>query len=175
LAQGKSQLAVCVVAVSADVKGGRMYGSWRAFRLRPHARPARAGVSCGHYGRYRRPRSARVPRCALALAVIVAISTTWTASLAGQATRGSAEKELGSLMHSPLPHVPDDRVKGPEVSASPATANDESCFLWQLTGVGSPTAGVASLRVPEQARKDFRARLQRGQRQEAGQDGRTST
>jgi tetratricopeptide (TPR) repeat protein len=88
--------------------------------------------------------------------LIVAAAAAWSIPLAGQATRGSAEKELGSLIHSPLPHVPDDRVKGPDVEASPAAANDESCFMWPLTGVGSPTAGVASLEVPAQARKDFR-------------------
>ena len=31
-------------------------------------------------------------------------------SLAGQATRGSATKEPGSLIHSSLPPIPDDRV-----------------------------------------------------------------
>jgi tetratricopeptide (TPR) repeat protein len=87
--------------------------------------------------------------------LIVAAATMWTIPLAGQATRGSAEKQLGSLIHSPLPHVPDERVKGPDEATPPAAADDESCFLWPLTGVSSVTAGVASLAVPEPARKDF--------------------
>lgn len=62
------QLAVCVVAASADVEGGRMYESWRALGVKTTCAPARAGVSCGHYGRYRWPRSARVRRCTIVLA-----------------------------------------------------------------------------------------------------------
>lgn len=79
----------------------------------------------------------------------------WSSSLVGQATRGSATKQLNSLFHSPVPPVPDDRVKGPDGAAFATTSGDESCFMWPLTGVRSPTAGVASLEVPGQARKDF--------------------
>ena len=74
--------------------------------------------------------------------------------LGGQANHGSATKEPGSLFHSPLPQVPDNRVTGPDRELSPALA-DEFCFMWPLTGVRSPIAGVASLEVPGPARKDF--------------------
>ncbi len=59
------------------------------------------------------------------------------------------------MIHSPLPHVPDDRVKGPNSAAFTVAANDEACFLWPLTGLRSPTAGVSSLAVQGQARKEF--------------------
>jgi tetratricopeptide (TPR) repeat protein len=75
--------------------------------------------------------------------------------LAAQASRGLATKETGALLRSPLPHVPDDRVKGPDQSVLASSADDESCFMWPLTGLRAPTAGVASLEVPGQARKDF--------------------
>jgi tetratricopeptide (TPR) repeat protein len=87
--------------------------------------------------------------------LIWAVAASWTVPLAGQATRGSAIKEPGSILHSSLPHVPDDRVKGPDGATSTPTAGDESCFIWPLTGIRSSTAGVASLAVPAQARKDF--------------------
>jgi len=79
----------------------------------------------------------------------------WAAPLLAQANHGSATKEPGSLIRSPLPQVPDDRVKGPDTAAPPPVAADESCFMWPLTGIRSSTAGVASLQVPGPARKDF--------------------
>lgn len=59
------------------------------------------------------------------------------------------------MIHNPLPAVPDDRVQGPD-SPFITAADDESCFMWPLTGIRSPTSTVASLKVPGQARKDFR-------------------
>jgi len=90
--------------------------------------------------------------CAKALIV----AAFWAAPLAAQV---SAHQKHGvvysSLVHNQLPNVPDGRVKGPDGAASTTAAGDESCFMWPLTGIRSPTAGVASLEVPEQARKDF--------------------
>lgn len=88
--------------------------------------------------------------------LICALAVLWTTSLPGQATRGSATKQQGSLFHSPLPSVPDDRVKGPDAPVSAPAASDESCFVWPLTGLRSPTTEVTSLEVPRPARKDFR-------------------
>lgn len=87
--------------------------------------------------------------------LIIALAGLCSTRLAGQATRGSASKEPGSLIHSSLPPIPDDRVTGPDTGIVFSVAPDESCFLWPLTGVRAPTAGVASLDVPGQARKDF--------------------
>jgi tetratricopeptide (TPR) repeat protein len=87
--------------------------------------------------------------------VICVVAALWSALLFAQANHGSATKEPGSLIHSPLPQVPDDRVTGPDREAPPPVAADESCFLWPLTGTRSSTAGVASLQVPGPARKDF--------------------
>lgn len=88
-------------------------------------------------------------------ALICAGAAICNSPLSAQANHGSATKEPGSLIRSPLPPVPDDRVKGPDAAASPAATSDESCFMWPLTGVGASTAGVASLAVQGQARKDF--------------------
>ena len=88
-------------------------------------------------------------------AVITVLAALWAVPLAGQATRGSAIKQPGTVLRSPLPRVPDDRVRGPDETPSTVAAGDESCFLWPLTGIHSPTAGVSSLEVPGQARKDF--------------------
>lgn len=87
--------------------------------------------------------------------LICAMATFLAPLLAGQANHGSATKEPGSLIHSPLPSVPDDRVTGPDRAVSASVTNDESCFMAPLTGVRSPTAGVASFTVPGRARKDF--------------------
>jgi tetratricopeptide (TPR) repeat protein len=87
--------------------------------------------------------------------VLIAVAALWTSPLAGQATRGSATKQLNSLVHSPLPPVPDDRVQGPHGVPPPIVTGDESCFMWPLTEVRSSTTGVASLEVTGQARKDF--------------------
>jgi tetratricopeptide (TPR) repeat protein len=83
------------------------------------------------------------------------VAALWTTFFFAQANHGSATKEPGSLIHSPLPEVPDDRVKGPDRTAPPPVAADESCFMWPLTGIRSSTAGVTSLEVPGPARKDF--------------------
>ena len=91
-----------------------------------------------------------------ARALICAMAALLALPLLGQANHGSATKEPGSLIHSPLPAVPDDRVTGPDKVASPPFTDDETCFLWPLNGVRSLTAGVATLGVPERARKDFR-------------------
>jgi tetratricopeptide (TPR) repeat protein len=87
--------------------------------------------------------------------LICATAALWTISLNAQANHGSAIKEPGSLIRSPLPHVPDDRVTGPDKDVPPVVAADESCFMWPLTGTRSPTSGVSSLEVPGQTRKDF--------------------
>jgi tetratricopeptide (TPR) repeat protein len=90
-----------------------------------------------------------------ALAGIIALLALCATFLVGQATRGSATKAPGSLIHSSLPPIPDDRVKGPDAGTVFSVADDESCFMWPLTGVRPPTEGFASLKVPGQARKDF--------------------
>jgi len=87
--------------------------------------------------------------------LMAVLAALWTVPLAGQATRGSAIKQPGTVLRSPLPRVPDDRVRGPDNTPSTTAAGDESCFLWPLTGIHSPTAGVSSLEVSGQARKDF--------------------
>ena len=91
-----------------------------------------------------------------AWAGIIALLALCATFLVGQATRGSATKAPGSLIHSSLPPIPDDRVKGPDAGTVFSVADDdESCFMWPLTGVRPPTEGFASLKVPGQARKDF--------------------
>jgi tetratricopeptide (TPR) repeat protein len=90
-----------------------------------------------------------------ALALIIALVPLSATRLVGQATRGSATKAPGSLIHSSLPPIPDDRVTGPDTATAFSAADDESCFMWPLTGVRPPTEGFASLKVPGQARKDF--------------------
>jgi len=88
--------------------------------------------------------------------LIIALMALCTTRLVGQATRGSASKEPGSLIHSSLPPIPDDRVTGPaDTAAVFSVATDESCFMWPLTGVRPPAERVPSLQVPGQARKDF--------------------
>ena len=89
------------------------------------------------------------------LALIIAPMALCATDLLGQATRGSATNAPGSLIHSPLPPIPDDRVTAPDTAAVFSVADDESCFMWPLTGVRAPTEGFASLKVPGQARKDF--------------------
>src|SRR5258708_4525021 len=89
------------------------------------------------------------------LALILGLMTMWATGLLGQATRGSATKAPGSLIHSPLPPIPDNRVTGPDTAAAFSPADDESCFMWPLTGVRAPTDGLASFKLSGQARKDF--------------------
>jgi tetratricopeptide (TPR) repeat protein len=86
---------------------------------------------------------------------IIALMALCTTRFMGQANHGSATKEAGSMIHSPLPSIPDDRVTGPNAAAVSSVVADESCFMWPLTGVRSPTEGIASLDVPSRARKDF--------------------
>ena len=93
------------------------------------------------------------PLCARVLLCIMA--AFWTSSLAAQSGHSRGKHWDDSLLHASLPRVPDDRVKGPDSAVSTTPGGDESCFLWPLIGVRSPTAAVASLGVPEQARKDF--------------------
>jgi tetratricopeptide (TPR) repeat protein len=86
---------------------------------------------------------------------IIALMVLSATRLVGQANHGSATKEAGSMIHSPLPSIPDDRVTGPNTASAISDVADESCFMWPLTGVHSPTQAVASLDVPGRARKDF--------------------
>lgn len=89
--------------------------------------------------------------------VIFIIAAFWAAPLAAQATRASlGDHGFGYDFHNAVPSIPDDRVKVPDrVPPPPNTPGDESCFMSPLTGIRSPTAGVASLEVPGAARKDF--------------------
>ena len=87
--------------------------------------------------------------------LIIALLPLCAPRLVGQATRGSATKAPGSLIHSSLPPIADDRVKGPDADTVFSPADDESCFMWPLTGVRAPTEGFASLKVPGPARKNF--------------------
>lgn len=89
------------------------------------------------------------------VAAIVALLALCATRLVGQATRGSAAKEPGSLIRSSLPPIPDDRVTGPDTKTVFSAADDESCFMWPLAGVRATTEGFASLKVPGPARKDF--------------------
>jgi tetratricopeptide (TPR) repeat protein len=77
--------------------------------------------------------------------------------VAAQATRASlGDHGFGYDFHNAVPSIPDDRVKVPDSVPPPTnTPGDESCFMSPLTGIRSPTAGVASLEVPGPARKDF--------------------
>ena len=93
------------------------------------------------------------PLCARVVLCIMA--GFWTSSLAAQSGHNRGRHWDDSLLHNSLPRVPDDRVKGPNSAVSPPAGGDESCFLWPLIGVRSPTATVASLEVPAQARRDF--------------------
>jgi tetratricopeptide (TPR) repeat protein len=84
-----------------------------------------------------------------------ALTMLCTTRTVGQANHGAASKEAGSLIHDPLPRIPDDRVTGPNSAAVSSATADESCFMWPLAGVHPLTEGLASLRVNGQARKDF--------------------
>jgi Tfp pilus assembly protein PilF len=87
--------------------------------------------------------------------LIIPLMALCATRFAGQANHGSATKEPGSLIHSSLPPIPDDRVTGPDTGAALSIVSDESCFMWPLTGVRAPTERVPSLKVPGRARKDF--------------------
>ena len=89
------------------------------------------------------------------------LMTLCATRFAGQANHGSATKEPGSLIHSSLPPIPDDRVTGPDRGAALSVVPDESCFMWPLTGVRTPTEGVPSLKVPGRARKEFQRACRR--------------
>ena len=62
---------------------------------------------------------------------------------------------FGYYLDNAIPMVPDDRVKGPDAAVFATAPGDESCFLSPLTGIRSPMVGVASLHIPDRARKDF--------------------
>jgi len=96
-----------------------------------------------------------LPLCASI--VIFIMAAFWSAPLAAQATRASlGDHGFGYDFHNAVPSIPDDRVKVPDSVPPPTnTPGDESCFMPPLTGIRSPTAGVASLEVPGPARKDF--------------------
>jgi tetratricopeptide (TPR) repeat protein len=96
-----------------------------------------------------------LPLCSSIVVFIIAVS--WAAPLAAQATRASlGDHGFGYDFHNAVPSIPDDRVKVPDSVPPPTnTPGDESCFMSPLTGIRSPTAGVASLEVPGPARKDF--------------------
>jgi tetratricopeptide (TPR) repeat protein len=85
------------------------------------------------------------------------MAALWAAPVAAQATRASlGDHGFGYDFHNAVPSIPDDRVKVPDSVPPPTnTPGDESCFMPPLTGIRSPTAGVASLEVPGPARKDF--------------------
>jgi tetratricopeptide (TPR) repeat protein len=91
-----------------------------------------------------------------ARALICITAALWAAPLAAQASRAQiGDHGFGYDFHNIVPSVPDDRVKVADSAPSTTTVGDESCFMPPLTGVRSPTTGVASLKVPGGARKDF--------------------
>jgi tetratricopeptide (TPR) repeat protein len=94
------------------------------------------------------------PLCARV--VICGIAALWT-PLAAQVTQSHIKQGAvySSLIRNQLASVPDDRIKGLDSAASITAAGDELCFMSPLTGIRSPTTGVASLEVPGKARKDF--------------------
>ena len=104
--------------------------------------------------------------------LICSVAAFWAAPLSAQS---SAHQKHGvvysSLVRNQLPSTPDDRVKGPDGAASPPAAGDESCFLWPLTGIRSPTAGVPSLEVSGEARKDFERACSAASRKELAKAG----
>jgi Tfp pilus assembly protein PilF len=76
--------------------------------------------------------------------------------LTAQATRASlGDHGFGYDFHNVVPSIPDDRVKVPDSVPTAFVPGDESCFMPPLTGVRSPTEGVASLKVDGVARKAF--------------------
>jgi tetratricopeptide (TPR) repeat protein len=92
-------------------------------------------------------------RARVLLCIVIAF---WAAPLDAQATRASlGDHGFGYDFHNVVPSVPDDRVKLPDSVPPTTTDGDESCFMPPLTGVRSPTTGVASLEVPGRARKEF--------------------
>jgi Tfp pilus assembly protein PilF len=107
--------------------------------------------------RHGRPYVLGAPAIRLCAKVLICITPAFCAALlAAQATRASlGDHGFGYDFHNIVPSVPDDRVKLPDSVPLTTTDNDESCFLAPLTGVRSPTTGVASLKVPAGARKDF--------------------
>jgi Tfp pilus assembly protein PilF len=104
-----------------------------------------------------RPSLLAAPVFPLCARVLICITAAFCANpLAGQATRASlGDHGFGYDFHNIVPSVPDDRVKLPDGASPTTTDNEEFCFLMPLVGVRSPTAGVASLKVPAGARKDF--------------------
>jgi len=112
-------------------------------------------VMC-HTCRYGHPYVLGAPAFSLCARILICIlAAFWAAPLAAQSGHGRGKHWDDSLLHNSLPKVPDYRVKGPDSTTSATASGDESCFMWPLTGIRSPTAAVASLEVPAQARKDF--------------------
>jgi Tetratricopeptide repeat len=103
------------------------------------------------------PYALAAPPVPLRAGVLLCIAAAfWATPLAAQATRASlGDHGFGYDFHNVVPSVPDDRIKLPDSVPPTTTDSDESCFLSPLTGVRSPTTGVASLEVPGRARKDF--------------------
>jgi len=88
--------------------------------------------------------------------LICIMAAFWATPLAAQATRASlGDHGFGYDFHNVVPSIPDDRVNVPLSVPATTRSGDESCFMSPLTGIRSPTAGVASLKVPGGARKDF--------------------
>lgn len=88
--------------------------------------------------------------------VICGIAALWT-PLDAQVAQSHIKHGAvySSLIRNQLAGVPDDRIKGLDSAAPTTAAGDELCFMSPLTGIRSPTTGVASLEVPGKARKDF--------------------
>jgi tetratricopeptide (TPR) repeat protein len=107
--------------------------------------------------RHGRPYVLGMPVIPLSARVLICITTAlWANPLAAQATRASlGDHGFGYDFHNIVPSVPDDRVKLPDGASPTATDNEEFCFLAPLVDVRARTAGVASLKVPAGARKDF--------------------
>jgi len=88
--------------------------------------------------------------------LICTMAAFWAAPLVAQASRAQiGDHGSGYDFHNIVPSIPDDRVNMPDSVPRTATDGDESCFMSPLTGIHSPTAGLASLKVPKGARKDF--------------------
>jgi tetratricopeptide (TPR) repeat protein len=86
------------------------------------------------------------------------MSAFWPALLAAQiGDNPRVTSRYGYDFQNSFPNFPDGRAKAPDSRASASASGDESCFMPPLTGMRSPTAGVASLEVPAQPRKYFQS------------------
>jgi len=97
-----------------------------------------------------------VPAFLLCAILIAGVAALWS-PLAAQVTQSHIKHGVvySSMIRNQLSTVPPDRIEGLDSAAPTSTAGDEVCFLSPLTGIRSPTTGVASLEVPGKARKDF--------------------